>query len=524
VDLVALLLLVVAGVARSGLLLLAPALPIVVAATGLRCGPGPLTARARAVLRGHWLLWLAVALGLVAATGVGPFATLKAHLAGGYATPFGVHVGPLLEQTGRYFAKVVIGTGFLPAAVALPWLAREIARGRDPRRFGFAVLAVVASLALFYSLNGAGQDERYVLYFAPLVLLAATVALARREIPPAGLAIASALLALLLIRVPWTPDHGPFGYFVYPVEMFYTQAVAGKLDRQLPGSTQAALTVAGVLLGLVGIGLAVVLRWRARWLVAGWGAALVAVLVLSVPLQTEWSLTHYVNGAGSKSALGTRARAFVDTRVPGGVHVAELQEGVGQLPSFFGLWQEVQFYNQRIDEVLAFGPLGNPVPLGDAAVTGLGYDPHTGVISAPQPVPPYLVIPTQVGAVRVHGQILYAPSYVPVALLRVEGRPRLDWSASGFDAVGNVAAGQAGQVRFYKATPAAQCGEFTFIAPPDQPSRYVLSTTGGRPLTGKLPAGQTRTVTIALPRLRARGFADVSVRGHAVRVAGVGLC
>ncbi len=54
--------------------------------------------------------------------------------------------------------------------------------------------------------------------------------------------------------------------------------------------------------------------------------------------------------------------------MPPGRSVGALIEGVGKQPSFFGVWQEVQFYNQRIDRVYTFGDNVNPVPLGDQLI------------------------------------------------------------------------------------------------------------------------------------------------------------
>ena len=60
-DATALVLLLVAGLARTGLLLLAPVLPAALLVTGLRLGTGGILARLRTVLRSHALVWGAVA-------------------------------------------------------------------------------------------------------------------------------------------------------------------------------------------------------------------------------------------------------------------------------------------------------------------------------------------------------------------------------------------------------------------------------------------------------------------------------
>ena len=120
--------------------------------------------------------WSPTRLGVPGAEGLG------LRLAGGYQTQLGFDVYDMLAKMGRYVSKVVVGTGFFPAAIGLPWVAIQLVRlTRSATAFAFALLAVVVALALLYSLNAAGPDERYVLYLAPLVLLPATLALARRR-------------------------------------------------------------------------------------------------------------------------------------------------------------------------------------------------------------------------------------------------------------------------------------------------------------------------------------------------------
>ena len=65
------------------------------------------------ILRRHVVLWAAVAVALLVLV-VDP--GLKARLAGGYGTPFGIDLWPLVSMSGRFFTRTVIGTGFLPAA------------------------------------------------------------------------------------------------------------------------------------------------------------------------------------------------------------------------------------------------------------------------------------------------------------------------------------------------------------------------------------------------------------------------
>jgi hypothetical protein len=521
-DVAALALLLVAGLARSGLLILAPVLPLVVAGTGLRCGEGGPGARVRALLRGHVVLWAIVAAGLLAlvlsALGQPTAHAFVQHLSGGYVTQTSLTSG-VFAKAGKFFAKVVIGTGFLPTAVALPWLALELARGRDPRRFGFALTVVLGALALLYSLNTAGLDERYIVYLGPLVLLPATLALARREISPAGLAIASVLLALLVWRVPWNSEQGPYAFFVVPVEMFFSRGIGLKFAQYLPGDAGDVLALAALLLGLLGIAVAVLLRRAPLWLAGVPGAVLVALVVLSVPLQTEYALSRYVNGAGAKAGPSVRDRAFVDTTVPAGATVGEFAEGAGQTPAFFPLWQEVQFYNQRIDRTFSVGDTVVPVAPGDSETTGVRWDPRTGLVHSPTPLPDYVVIPDAVGFARLRGRIIASPSYVAVSLMKLDKPARLAFSAVGFDGLG-ASGPKGGRIRFYAGGAAGpRCAVFTLLGGPTGTTRARISRPGAPAIVTALKPGETRAVSVPLPGLSRRGYLDVRLRGPGVRLA-----
>jgi len=122
----------------------------------------------------------------------------------------------------------------------------------------------------------------------------------------------------------------------------------------------------------------------------------------------------------------------------------------------------------------------------------------------------------------VRGEVVASPSYVPVALIKVAKPDVLDWSAEGFDPIGNVAEGT---VRFYGTgrKPGAYCGSFPLIAPPDAPMAWEFKVAGEPTRSGSVAAGQTTTVNVSLPDLAAKDHIDVKVGGDGVRVAGIGV-
>ena len=75
-----------------------------------------------------------------------------------------------------------------------------------------------------------------MLYLAPLVLLPGDArARAPRDLTGRARRSRRCCSALLVLRVPWNAEQGPFGFFVSPVEMFYTRAIGLRLGTVLPG-------------------------------------------------------------------------------------------------------------------------------------------------------------------------------------------------------------------------------------------------------------------------------------------------
>ena len=301
-----------------------------------------------------------------------------------------------------------------------------------------------------YSLNTAGFDERYIVYLAPLLLLPAALAVARREVSPAGLAIASVLLAALLLTVPWSPDHGPFGFFVSPVEMFYARVVGLRLSRYLPGDGDDVVTLATLALAVGGVVLAGILHRAPARLSGLPGLALVAAVPAVMLVQTHYTMTKYVNGAGSKAGADLLERAFVDRVVPAGATVGEFAGGIGQRPEYIPMWQEVQFYNQRIDTVLAVDANVNQVPIGDGLAV-VSYDRRTGRAAlAVDRCPITWSSRTLIGGPRPRGDAIVFAEHIPIGVIRAAKPAVLAWDASGFEDRRNAADRSGGDCSFLR--------------------------------------------------------------------------
>lgn len=520
-DALALVLLGVCGLARTGLLLLVPLLPAVVLIADLRRADGGVVDRLRATLRAHWLLWTAVVLGalvlLGGAVGLDPTGGIVTRLAGVYGTPFAFTLGPLLAKIGWYFSKSVVGTGILPAAVALPWLFGQLLRPASDRTFAFALTALGGGAILLYGVNSAGFDERYIVYLSPLLFLGATLAMTRREIGAAGLAVASLALAALLLRVPWNGAAGPYGYFVAPADIFYANPIVHRLDTVLPGDVGVPLTLVPLAVAAGGLALALAVRRRGLAGLAGLPAALlVAGTVALVLVQTQYTLSKFVNGAGNRSGPGLAERAFADRNTPAGASLGVFPEGATtEVNVYKSIWQELQFYNQRITTV--FTVEGAPVPWAPPSdrVVPVTWDRRTGRLRGAAGLTDYLVVPGLVGELRVRGDVVVASSYMPLSLIRVAKPDTLAWSTDGLGPDATIT-GDGASVRFFGTglRPGPHCATIDVGTSGTDGARYEIRRGGRRVAGGEaLPAEVTRA-TLELPGLGGRDHVDVRVTGE----------
>jgi hypothetical protein len=398
-DALALVLLGIGGLARTGLLVLAPLLPLVVVAHGVR------HASLARVLRAHWVVWSAVGLAAVVLVLGGD------RLAGTYGTPFSL-APDLLEKLARFLSRVV---------AAVPWLIRELVRPASPARGAFALTAVLAAALVLYGLNPAGYDERYIVYLAPLVFLPATVALARRELPRLGAAITAVLVGLLLARVPWRADAGEIGFFSFPTEYVWVRALGLRLDRYLPGDEGVVLAILPWVVAALGVGLAVAARRRGS--APAWGEVAVIGFVAAACLaQTQYTLAKHVNGAGARFGPGLAERGWVERSLPGDVPAAILAVGLGNRPEAIPIWREVQFYNGRISRLAELGEPRIPAPIGDELLPPFAVDPETGRLRGPvDRLPRHVVVSSEWADVGVRGRAARAHRTTVRALPRAGG-------------------------------------------------------------------------------------------------------
>lgn len=250
--------LVVAALSRTALLALAPMLPLAVlwhlwswelagSSRLRRVRELPLRIWSR-----HRLLTVAFVFGLVVylldSLGLLPGRGLAA-LAGEYGVPHVEALSSLLARYRTYLSRISAGTGFLALALALPWTLATLARARDGGRHALAVVCTLGVGAVLLSLLKGGPDERYVMYGAVPVALAAAAALSdwssssRTSLSRAVGTLSGSVVAVLLIdSVTWPEISNAYDFFTYPAGMFFRRALVDHARTVHPRSCTFSLS------------------------------------------------------------------------------------------------------------------------------------------------------------------------------------------------------------------------------------------------------------------------------------------
>ena len=461
-DLIALVAVVLAFVARTQFVVLAIALPllIVLHEVGFAFGSPseePRGRRLRAALaravRGHVVVAAATALGLLVA------AWLVARdrfsiLLGSYG---GAARGEIIPAgTGDYAAQLVaivgVGVGIVPVVLAAAWAAATLVRPADRHGHAFALeLVVIGGLLLvevssfLIRFSGSVQD-RYVFYLVPLALIAMAACLleARRHWP---LVLASgAAFAWLTTFVLFEP--GQRSYFASPPSLFHT-VIAGRLKQigfDDPG-TPMVLAVLALTALLAALLARRSLRRRPLLLAVG------AVLLVFCVAETAYT-TKQMTSAVDEGDL--RGRDWVDARLPDGAHAAMLpgrvNAGGDGTPLFIDNWVNtanwwgVEFWNKSITRSLAYDGEqyagATPFDLKELTV-----DQRTGEVETELDTP-YLVMAQSNTRFRPRGESIHV-DWTGLELMRAELPLALDWVTLDLPEDGWIPRGQPVTVRLF---------------------------------------------------------------------------
>lgn len=422
-DVLALAGLALAFFARTQLVLLAFAFPLVVL---LQAGP-------RRAVRSHPLLAAAYGLALVAAGGLFFVGSLGA-VVGNYAVPFSGDLVPdgLWSAAASHLVHVVVGAGVVPFVLATAWVALNLVRAERPAARGYAILFAVvaplltlevASFDLRFTPEAFNQD-RYLLYLAPLFAVGAAAALVStrtfRELALTS-AVVFAVFAWLLLQ---------FGAYDDATVIFWA-APAAAVHTAFANDPLLTLLAAALVAG------ALALLWRAPRYALGTVATAVAVLGAA---QALYVYEQYADPAMTRPQVMPLARNWIDRRVPADASVA-LVPAPRDTAAF---WWEAELWNKRVDRVIrvGHGPVFSPFPTADVSV-----DFASGTLRGPNPSD-YLVLSGS--------EKRFAPSVVRtlhdgelLKLVQVARPYRLDWATRGVTPDGWTVAGKPATLRVY---------------------------------------------------------------------------
>jgi len=367
--------------------------------------------------------------------------------------------------------------------IGLPWIVHELVRPRSERTHAFALVALMASLLLFYASNNAGLDERYAIYYTPPLVVAAVVAITCRELRPAWVIAGGILGAWLLHHEGWPQSGGGFSYFTAPAESFYSRVGLLKLSVHLPSSISprtGALLIALAATAVIAYGFS---RRRGAALVLG---AAVGGLVVVQLAQADYAMTKYVNGPGGRFGPSAKARAFVDETIPRGAHAGILAVGQGNYPAFDYAWRDVQFWNSSVTSQFATGGFGISLIPGDQVGT-ISARPQDGRVSTrPLPLPRYILMPRTYAELGLVGPIVRPSPYLPIDLIRRTEPAQLRYRVLGGAAQDGLLRPDApSKLRVYRTRLApGNCARITVAGPAPaagaRPMRFRIGIRSGR--------------------------------------------
>jgi hypothetical protein len=440
------------------------------------------------------------------------------QLGGSYTLDLDLRPGELWDIAKRSLARVVSGLGILPGVIALAWIGRTLWRPAGRDRFALAVLAVLTFLFVVYSAQRGGPDERYLIYLAPPLLVAAAVAVDRLEIGPVAVMVAAGLVVWLFAVVPWSADQHAYGFLVSSAEAFHARILLLSLGSHAPGVglSYPALLALGVL-GVAAIA-AVALHRRDR-LALGIGIALaVGVIGLQVAQMTYVSRHFQRETAWGPDLEG---RAWVDRSV-GGERAALLitNQNSAAIPLAEAV-REVEFWNTKLDTRL-LAPTADPRSLygGASRSQAIDIDRATGrLIAAPgaPAIPRYLAQPLLQPVAPLAGRVVVQPGYEPFALINAGPAPRVQWQVDGVDAFSWSRPDERTAVRVYRGTdgppPPGDCLDVGLSAPDElgTATRRLTVTSGEWRRTVTLRAQHPVTLK-AIPLTAANADAFRAVR------------
>jgi hypothetical protein len=547
-DVLALVAIVIACLARSQFVLLVIAFPvaILVHEVGRRVGrDGVRDVRSWLVgapieaVRGHVVATVVVGIGVAlllfdAGTLVGGYSVITTDQS---LLPAGI-VGSALD----HLAYIAVGIGALPVVFAIAFVAGTLGRPVDARSHALASVAlvvvvattiVVSSFDLRFIVLGREVQERYLFYICPLLFAAAVAWFVHARTSFVALAIGAIATGAIVLSQQYTPvPQVNIEGFASPNRYFFA-VLDGRL-RQVeswfglhdPGP---GLAIAAACVVLAALAMVLIRRGLARAALVGFGIAIGALLTA----QLVYALPRVVedhNGL-ARTGVGVRplaSRDWVDEQVPQrntGAVVGPINERAGQ-PLADPLanladWWDLAFWNESINRIYRLDDYSvDALVVGPVAQLSLDY--ATGAVSENSGHPPrQLVLAT--------GEVRFAPEHEgsPVrhgdtTLYRTPLPYRAAWATQGVDDDGSTRLGRPAVVRVF-----APRGEQTALTrvsirvshvPGEGRSHRFTVTSHGVTKLRRFRAIRTERLDVCV---RAGGHAEVTLRPQGGTVSGL---
>ena len=478
----------------------------------------------RALARHRLLAWAyaVVAAGLAVLAALG---RLSSSL-GVYGDTIGGNLLP--NGIGRSFADhaavVSLGVGILPLVAGAAWLAAAAVRPpAAPETRAFAAVGAVFVLAQTLEVTifdlrfgGAGGyvHDRYLIYLAPVVVLAFACALLDRRRPRFSLLLPAAVVVLgfavgAFPGFAWEQyetvnSDAPIMSFVRPVAAF-----AGGLDgaRAVLAGATVALTVLFVAAD----------RWLRRDRVT---AGFLALALLALPALTAYMFVRLfrVDDWADRPLAHPQLAPYdwVDRTVGTGARVAMVQYPVSTAYLVSQrVWRDYEFWNVSVERDVQYGGPWFFKYTGDTfPQRRIRFDPVTGRAAA-SPAR-YVLQSNQEARFRVSGTAI--AQQIDTKLIEAAQPWRADWLTFGLYPDGWTRPRTPARIRVFAVPGQAGPRERTLTvavrAPEDvDERRFTLAADGRRVAAVATPVAVRATVTLCVP---ARGYDEAVLETGAV--------
>jgi hypothetical protein len=515
-DVLALVAIAIAVLARTQFIFLGGVLPVVVLAHELgfaRIHGDRLRSTFRRVVREHRVLTITTGLGLVA------FVALKAagklgSILGNYSDTVTGSLFPhgTASFSAQLWAATGVGIGVIPMVAAVAWALPTLVRPSNRRGHAYAVVFTVTAAVLTWQVasflvrySGTSVQDRYFFYVVPLLFVGMAACLRDARARPIPILIAAGVFAWLTTLIDLTPTVARPFWASPPVVL--NRAItfrSHQLGDVLGFSDLRPGPVVVVVSVLLGAALAFAL-WRLprRRVLLATGAFVLVVCVAA----TGYTDHRFKQNMSAEPLTNNN---WVDQRLPDGAHAALVPGGLnstaGDQPIQLDLWTDwniwwhAEFWNKTATRELRFedDPVGSNTPFAQAPVTA---DRRTGALTVSSDTP-YIVVSHSDVRRRIHGETLEVNQASGLELLRMSSPPRLDWITEGLPFDGGTPAGEPVKIRVF-AQPGASRRMRTLTVTADQAdtsdtNAEITLAANGTTKHAAVPIGGHGTASIAL--------------------------